>query len=189
MKSNSRKVLVPLATLLVAAAVTIGSGATWTSSSQTSVDVTAGTLIHSNNKDGMTFEVTKLEPGKTVSGTVKLKNTGDLASKLTVEQTSGAKTFTDNLTLTITEVDAAGATVSTLVPAMPFPTAVQDLGTLDSDFAAGESHYYKADITLVDGAGVDADQGKTAAATFKFTTVPVDSNTRSPAGSPDSSPT
>ena len=51
MKSNerkTRKVLVPLATLAVAAAVAVGSGATFTSTSHSKIVVTSGKVVHSN---------------------------------------------------------------------------------------------------------------------------------------------
>lgn len=48
---NTKKVLLPLATLLAAGAVAIGSGATFTSSTANTISsVTSGTLTHTNSK-------------------------------------------------------------------------------------------------------------------------------------------
>ena len=69
---KTRKVLVPLATLAVAAAVAVGSGATFTSQTGITASVTAGKLLHSNNKNGQTLTVTKLKPGDQATGTVTL---------------------------------------------------------------------------------------------------------------------
>jgi hypothetical protein len=71
--NRSRKILIPLATMAVAAAVVVGSGATWTSKSQSSVEVTSGTLLHSNTADGLKLTVSldanadKTSQGKTAS--------------------------------------------------------------------------------------------------------------------------
>jgi hypothetical protein len=56
--SNSRKVLVPLATLLVAGAVAVGSGATWTAESDSAITASSGKIAHSNSKKDATLTVT-----------------------------------------------------------------------------------------------------------------------------------
>ena len=173
---KTRKVLVPLATLAVAAAVAVGSGATWTSTTTNDVSVTAGSIIHSNNHDGFTLEVTKLLPGKTASGTVTIKNVGDLDSVLTLERTDATNGFTSgNLQLTISEVGTPD--VAKVGPG-EFPVGPQGATTpLDGTFTQNEKHTYRIDITLLDvAATTNDDQGKAASAAFEFKTVPVDSN-------------
>ena len=83
---KTRKVLVPLATLTVAAAVAVGSGATFTSSSKITADITAGQIIADNDHEDGTLTITKLKPGDKASGTVQLtRGTGsDLNGVLTV---------------------------------------------------------------------------------------------------------
>ena len=54
-------------------AVAIGSGATWTSSTDTSVAVTAGKILHANDRGDATLTITKLTPGETVSGSLHLR--------------------------------------------------------------------------------------------------------------------
>ena len=83
-KTNTRKILVPLATLLVAAAVAVGSGATFTSSSESAITATAGDLVHVNSEDGATLNVTDLKPGDTQTGSLTITNTGSLDSDLTL---------------------------------------------------------------------------------------------------------
>ena len=86
MTANSRKVLVPLATLLVAGAVAIGSGATWTSTTSSSVSVTSGDLLHTNNHDDAVLTVANIKPGDTVTGTVEIENTGSLDAVLSFQE-------------------------------------------------------------------------------------------------------
>src|SRR5690606_16845730 len=50
--TRSKKVLVPLATLLAAGAIAVGSGASFTSTTENTISaVTSGTLEQSNSKD------------------------------------------------------------------------------------------------------------------------------------------
>ena len=92
--TNRRKILIPLATLLAAGAVAVGSGATFTSTSVSSSAVTAGTLVHTNSRDGLSMNVANIKPGDSISGTVTISNTGDLDSTLTLQETADASTFT-----------------------------------------------------------------------------------------------
>lgn len=183
--STGRKVLVPLATLLAAGAVAVGSGATWTSNSTSSVAVTAGSIIHTNSTTGATaLTITKMQPGESASGTVKITNTGDLNSDLTITQASGAtNTFsglgpdalagtaddTSDLTLTVSQ---DGTTLYT----GPFDgwtaaaTAI-DLGELAATNAGTTDETtltFTVDLAL--GAHNDS-QGATAGATFAFETT------------------
>ena len=87
MTANSRKILVPLATLLAAGAIAVGSGATLTSTSNSSASVTAGTLLHTNNHDGSVMDVANIKPGDTVSGTVVITNDGILDAILSLQET------------------------------------------------------------------------------------------------------
>ena len=61
--TNRRKILIPLATLLAAGAVAVGSGATFTSTSVSSSAVTAGNLVHTNSRDGLSMNVANIKPG------------------------------------------------------------------------------------------------------------------------------
>ena len=88
-KTNTRKILVPLATLLVAAAVAVGSGATFTSSSDSAITATAGDLIHVNSEDGATLHVTNLKPGATETGSLTITNSGSLNSDSRARRDAG----------------------------------------------------------------------------------------------------
>lgn len=107
-RNGKRRLLVPLATLLAAAAVAVGSGATYTSTSAHAVSVTSGVLTHSNNHDGETLAVTNFRPGDTASGTLTITNDGTIDSTLILQETSSTNGFTSGvLTLKISQ----GATV------------------------------------------------------------------------------
>lgn len=86
MAANRRKVLVPLATLMVAGAVAVGSGASFTSTTASTTTVTSGAVTHVN--DVTTLAVTNIKDKDTITGTVTITNTGSLPSDLTVAQVS-----------------------------------------------------------------------------------------------------
>lgn len=91
--SSRRKVLVPLATLLVAGAVAVGSGATYTSDSAHSVAVTSGTLKHTNNQNGLKLDIANIKPGDTRSGSVVISNNGSIDSTLTLAESADSSGF------------------------------------------------------------------------------------------------
>ncbi len=88
---SNRKVLVPLATMLVAGAVAVGSGATFTSESVHTIAVTSGSLSHSNS--GPTMSVDNMKPGDVRTGQLTITNDGDLDSTLTLQETSDSSEF------------------------------------------------------------------------------------------------
>jgi spore coat-associated protein N len=105
MATTSRKTLVPLATVLAAGAIAVGSGATFTSESGNTISaVTSGTLTQDNSKDGEAiFELVDLKPGDTVNGYLTVTNTGSLPARFSRTEASSANALTGgNLTLTVT---------------------------------------------------------------------------------------
>lgn len=62
--TRTHKVLVPLATLLVAGAIAVGSGATFSSTTGSTISaMTSGSLEHTNSKNGgAIFNLTNLKP-------------------------------------------------------------------------------------------------------------------------------
>lgn len=162
--TNRRKVLVPLATMAVAGAVVVGSGATFTSESVHSASVAAGVLSHANNHNGATLAVTNIKPGDSKSGTLTITNDGTLDSTLTLEETADASAFTaGDLKLKIEQ----GANVlydgnfGGLVNG-----ARLDLGAL----AKGASTTITYTVSMPATAG-NENQGKTASASYKYVTT------------------
>jgi hypothetical protein len=169
---RSRRVLVPLATLLAAGAVAVGSGATFTSTSQNAVSgVASGTLAQSNSAaDKAIFNLTNIKPGDVVTGELTLTNTGSLAANFSlVEESSTTGFSTDNLTLTITD-KAGGAAIYTGIFGGLTDGAKNELGT----FAAGEAHTYVFTVTLDEDLDNNDDQGKSASAIYKWDSVQLD---------------
>jgi spore coat-associated protein N len=104
MSNTRRKVLVPLATLLAAGAVAIGSGATFTSTTASTTSVASGHVEHT--LDNTLLDVTNIKPGDVVTGSVKLTNTGTLPATVTLRETASTNTFTTNaLKLDLTQGD------------------------------------------------------------------------------------
>ncbi len=87
--ASPRKVLVAFAGLLVAAAVAVGSGANFNSTSANPSNVfTAGTISHSNSKAGAAIlTAANMVPGGTATGTVDIKNTGSVNGTFTLAHT------------------------------------------------------------------------------------------------------
>lgn len=170
----SRKILVPLATLSAAAAVAVGSGATFTSTSGNTISAaTSGTLTQLNSKDGSAvFDLTNLKPGDTLNGSLNLTNTGSLPATFSLTETVSTNGFSaDNLTLTITNT-TSGATVYNGTFGGLVDGAKTDLGV----FQPGAANNYKFTVKLAQAAP-NTDQGKTASATYQWDSVQLNGTT------------
>lgn len=161
--SRSKKVLAPLAVLLAAGALAVGSGATFTSATDSTIEtVTSGSLTLTN--DGFVFDegLANLKPGESREGELTLNNTGTIPAEVTLTQTNVDNTFeNDALSLTIAEV--GGDSIHTGL--------FDDLGSKSLGTLAGESSKtYAFTVTLAANAG-DVNQNKTADATFNWDAV------------------
>lgn len=166
---RNRKVLAPLATLLVAGAIAVGSGASFTSESENPNNMYAtGTLTQVNSRDGEAiFNLDNLKPGDTLEGTVTITNSGSLPAAFTLAEEGAVNGFVidENLQMVVTDT-----TNSTPVFSGTFGTlGSQDLG----QFAAGEARTYEFSVTLALAAGND-EQGKTATATYSWDAIQID---------------
>ncbi len=162
--TNRRKILVPLATLLAAGAVAVGSGATFTSTSNSAVAVTSGALSHSN--DTLSMELDDLKPGDTVTGSVVITNDGTLDSTLALTEVNESNAFqAGKLRLKITQ---AGNTTALYDGEFgdADATVTSDLGDLDVD----DSTTITFAVSLAADAG-NVDQGKAAEATYRWVTT------------------
>lgn len=181
-RRNNRKVLVPLATVLVAGAIAVGSGATFTSTTSNTISsVTSGTLTQTNSKNGAAiFTVpNNLKPGDVVNATVTLTNTGSLPAKFSLTETSSSNAFTgspagSNLNLTITQNGAAAGT-----PAVyngPFGGLEDNFANALGTYNPAEARTYTFSVKLAQDAP-NADQNKTAAATYRWDAIQLDGAT------------
>ena len=168
----NQKVLVPLATLAAAGAVAVGSGATFTSTTDnTTSSVTSGSLRHTNSKvDAAIFTVTKIKPGDVVNGKLTITNTGNLPATFTLREKSSTNAFAapaaagsaNYLHLTITD-DTAGTTVYNGDFGGLGDNELKDLGQIDP----GVAHVYTFSVAL-DAATPNSEQGKTAGAAYQW---------------------
>lgn len=165
---NTRKLLVPLATLAAAGAVVVGSGATFTSNSANTISsVTAGTLSQSNSKANQAiFTLTNMKPGDVLNGSLTLTNTGSLPALFSLTEVSATNAFA-NADLTLSIVDT---TTSTTVYSGTFGGMTAGAPVALGDWAAGSAHNFTFSVKL-DSNSPNADQGKTAGAVFSWASV------------------
>ena len=165
---RSRRVLVPLATLLAAGAVAVGSGATFTSTSSNAVSgVASGTLSQSNSAEGEAiFNLTNIKPGDVVTGQLTLTNTGSIPATFSlVEETSTNGFSTGSLELTITD-KATGAEIY----AGSFGGLQDGAATELGAFEPGAATTYLFEVALSQDAE-NGDQGKAASAVYRWDSV------------------
>lgn len=170
-RSSPRALLLGLGTIGLAAAVTVGSGANFTSSTANPSNVfTAGTLSHSNSKAGAAILTAgNMRPGDTASGTVDIQNTGSLSGTFSLAKTVSEVTtpsFSGKLTIVITDNGDPTCVVSCPAPATIYSGVVSAMGnTALGNFAAGEKHRYSFVVTFPDGGANGADNAYQAAST------------------------
>jgi hypothetical protein len=177
---TSRKVLVPLATLVAAGAVAVGSGATFTSTTaNTTSAVTAGHLSHSNSKNNAAvFTITKMKPGDVVNGSLTITNTGNLPATFTLREPGSTNTFGTAGTPAVSDLHLkiTDTTASTTVYDGDFgglgDNELKDLGTLQPN----DAHTYNFAVSLVSTAP-NADQDKTASASYEWVSTQLNGDT------------
>ena len=170
----TRKILVPLATLVAAGAVAVGSGATFTSqTSNTISSVTAGTLTQSNSKaDAAIFNLTNMKPGDTLNGSLTITNTGSLPAAFSLTETSSTNAFTGSyLTLDITNTTTGASVYSGT-----FGGLVDGDKTALGTVAAGAANNYRFTVKLAQDAP-NSEQGKAASAAYQWDSVQLAADT------------
>jgi hypothetical protein len=176
-KSSPRKVLAAIGMLLAAAAVALGSGANFNSTSANPSNVlSAGNLAHSNSKAGAAIlTATKMKPGDTTSGTVDIKNTGDIAGTFTLAKSNVVDTpatppFSAKLTLTIEDLGDPACTVSCPAAVNKYSGTVGSMGTIAlGTFPVSDTHRFKFTVTFPDGGANGADNAyKSASTTVQY---------------------
>ena len=177
--ASPQKLVGVLFALLLAAMMAVGSGANFNSTSANPGNVvTAGNLSHVNGQPGQAvLTASKLKPGESQSGTVTMKNDGDIDGVFSVartitQDTTGALTpsnpFAAHLNLKIEDTTAGGPAVyDGLLSAMSGPRG-------SSVIAPGDTHTSKFTVTFNDGGANGADNAFKAAqvkTTFNWETV------------------
>lgn len=162
---SRKRLIVPLAGLLVAAAITVGSGADFVANSVNAANAfSTGSLTQSNSKSGTAiFNAANLKPGDTLNGTVTITNSGTLPADFTLtEDAANGFATKSNLSLVITRAGQPtpvwSGTFGDLTAAGPL-----SLGS----FSAGEARVYTFSTTLAQSA-TNAEQGKNATAKYTW---------------------
>jgi hypothetical protein len=165
---SNKKILVPLATLVAAGAVAVGSGATFTSESNNGASVvTSGSLQHTNSKANQAiFQADGLKPGDTVTGGLTITNTGSLPANFGLTETVSSNGFAaDHLTLTITNTTTGSQVFSGTFGALQDGDRTA-LGTIEP----GQSNQFTFRVAL-DEVTPNSEQNKAASATYKWDSV------------------
>lgn len=171
---RTKKILVPLATLLAAGAIAVGSGATFSSTSGNTISAaTSGTLTQANSKAGQAvFNLDNLKPGDTLNGSLKLTNTGSLPANFSLTEVASTNGFDgENLKLTI-----KNTTKNTTVYSGTFGGLADGTKNTLGIWAAGDANDYTFTVTL-DQAAPNTQQGKAATATYTWDAVQLDGTT------------
>jgi hypothetical protein len=182
-RSSPRTLLLGLGTIGLAAAVTVGSGADFTSTSANPSNVfTAGTLTHYNSNAGAAIlTAASMRPGDTANGTVDIKNTGSLSGNFSLTKTAtdaaGTPSFSTKLTIVITDTGDPACVSSCPAPSVVYSGTVAGMGTQAlGAFAAGATHRYSFVVTFpatgAAGAGADnAYQGASTSVLYTWTSA------------------
>jgi len=167
---HPRRSLTAIATALVAAVVAVGSGADFSSHTANPANTfSSGTLVQSNSKAGAAIVTgANLKPGDVRSGEVKIANTGSLAGDFVLSETNAVNGFTaGSMALKIEDVTGSGSTVVYQGDVGKVPAKGIALGS----YKAGEERTYRFTASLSIEAP-NADQGKSASATYEWNAVP-----------------
>ena len=179
-KASPRKVLLAFGALLVVAAVAVGSGANFNSTSANPSNVfTAGTISSSNSKaNAAILTASNIVPGNTATGSVTIKNTGSANGTFTLSAATPVDTpaspgLSKKLTLTI--VDLGDPTCTTSCPAavtLYSGTIFAEPATIAlGQYAPNAQHSYKFTMTFPDGGANGADnayQGASTSVDYSF---------------------
>jgi spore coat-associated protein N len=173
-KASPRKVLLAFGALLVVAAVAVGSGANFNSTSANPSNVfTAGTISSSNSKaNAAILTASNIVPGNTATGSVTIKNTGSANGTFTLSaptpvDTPASPGLSKKLTLTI--IDQGDPTCVTSCPAavtLYSGTIFAEPATIAlGQFIPNAQHSYKFTMTFPDGGTGGADNAYQGAST------------------------
>ncbi|MEA2248415.1 MAG: spore coat-associated protein [Solirubrobacteraceae bacterium] len=181
--AHPRRTVSALSVVLVAAGVTVGSGANFTAKSANPANTfTSGTLTMENSKDAAAIlSAGNLKPGESATGNVDIKNTGTLSGAFSLS-TSGA-TNSDATYPILAQLDLkivdCGIVTATATPDCVTGTSpvydgkVSAVGTRSlATYAKDEKHRYKFDVTLPSATN-DNYQGKTGSIQFDWSAVAV----------------
>jgi hypothetical protein len=164
------RVLAGLATVIVAAAAAVGSGADFSSHSANPTNTFAsGTLLQANSKSGVAVLAgSNLKPGDVRSGEVTITNTGSLAGSFKLTESNAANGFgSGDMAMKIEDVSGSSPVTVYNGELGKVPAGGIALGS----YAAGEARTYRFTATFSKEAP-NSDQGKVAKADYEWDAAP-----------------
>jgi spore coat-associated protein N len=181
-KANPRRLLAGLGALMVAAALAVGSGANFNSTSANPSNVfSAGTLAQTNSHNNAAIlTASNLKPGDSASGTVDIKNTGSISGTFSLARTSltdvpASPAFSSKLTLIVTDQGDPACVSSCPAAVVKYTGVLGSMGTIAlGTFAANENHRYHFAVTFPDGGAGGADNayaGASSTAGYTWTSA------------------
>jgi spore coat-associated protein N len=170
---SPRKLLVAMSILTCAGAVAVGSGASFNASSYSPGSlVRAGIVSQSNSNNGQAvLAVPAMAPGTSQSGTLDIKNTGDLSSPFTLTMSNLVDTpatppFSSKLTMLIADLGDPACVTGCPAAVTKYSGTVGGMGAIALGlFAPGDTHRYRFTVTYPDGGPNGADNAYNGART------------------------
>ncbi len=157
--------------LAIAVGIASGSGANFNARTANPDNIlTAGNLTMSNSKDGSAILSTlRMKPGDTSTGTVDIKNTGDIPGVFTLAQSALTNTPSSpalSAKLDLKVEDLGDPTSPNSSPPVKYTGKLGSLpSTALGTFAAGDTHRYRFTVTFPDGGSGGADNAYRGGAT------------------------
>lgn len=170
--ASPRKVLAALVGLMVAAAVAVGSGANFNSTSANpGTLITAGTVVVTDSASGASILTANLmRPGGSSSGAVNIKNGGNIPATFTLAKaglsdTPASPALSGKLELEVKDLGDPACVSSCPAPVIVYAGALGSMGTLSlGAFAAEATHRYQFTVSFPEGVN-GADNAYEGAAT------------------------
>jgi hypothetical protein len=156
----SRKVLLPLGSLLGAVVMVMALGIPWTSAGEGA----GGIRLSADDQHGATLTITEMKPGESVTRSVTIRNSGGTASRLSFQETGEPSDFADGELRLAIEQDGKPVYDGEFAGMSDF---AQDMGYL----APGGSSTFMFTISLPDDAPF-VNQGDAATASYAWVTAP-----------------
>ena len=172
--ASPRKVLGAFTVLMLAAAIAVGSGANFNSTSANPSNVfSAGTVAHSNSKaNAAILTASNMVPGGSATGTVDIKNTGNVTGNFSLTHTSPVDTpaspgLSKKLTLTIEDLGDPNCTTGCPAPSQVYSGTMNAMPASTSlgAFPASAAHRYQFTVNFPDSGGGGADNAYQGAST------------------------
>jgi spore coat-associated protein N len=178
--ASPRKFLIALAALLISSVVAVGSGANFNSSSANpSTLITTGSIVIVDSLAGQSvLSLSAIDPGTTHSGSVDVKNGGNVPTAFTLAQANlanvpAASPLSSKLMLQVQDMGDPACITSCPAAATVYTGTLGSMGTIAlGTFAAGATHRYTFSVTFPDGGpngGDNAYGGATTTLDYRWT--------------------